>query len=195
MPKWDHLWINARLATMREGGGAYGAIENAAFADKGGRIVFAGPMRDLVAKPDELATRVMDAQNQWITPGLIDCHTHLVFAGNRAAEFEQRLKGVSYESISKAGGGIMATVRATRAADDDTLFKQAQARLSALLGQGVTTVEIKSGYGLDLDTELRLLRVARRLGEASAMRVTRRIWVCTQCRLSMRTSARPISPK
>ncbi len=172
MSKWDHLWINARLATMREGGGAYGAIENAAFGDKGGRIVFAGPMSELPDKPDALATRVMEAQNQWITPGLIDCHTHLVFAGNRAAEFEQRLKGVSYESISKAGGGIMSTVRATRAADDETLFKQAQARLSALMGQGVTTVEIKSGYGLDLDTELRLLRVARRLGEASAMRVT-----------------------
>lgn len=171
MSKWDHLWINARLATMREGAEAYGAIEGGALADKDGRIVFAGPMRDLPGKPDTLATRVMEAQNQWITPGLIDCHTHLVFAGNRATEFEQRLKGVSYEAISKAGGGIMSTVRATRAADDEALFKQAQARMSALLGQGVTTVEIKSGYGLDLETELRLLRVARRLGEATTMRV------------------------
>jgi imidazolonepropionase len=171
MSKWDHLWINARLATMREGKGAYGAIEAAALADKGGRIVFAGSMRDLPGKPDALATRVIEAQNQWITPGLIDCHTHLVFAGNRAPEFEQRLKGVSYEAIAKAGGGIMSTVRATRAADDEALFTQAQVRLHALFGQGVTTVEIKSGYGLDLETELRVLRVARRLGSAGAPRV------------------------
>jgi imidazolonepropionase len=172
MSKWDNLWVNARLATMREGTTGYGTIENAAFADKGGRIVYAGPMRDLPDKPDALATYVHDAQNQWITPGLIDCHTHLVFAGNRAAEFEQRLKGASYETISKAGGGIMSTVRATRAADDEMLFAQAQARLHALFGEGVTTVEIKSGYGLDHDTELRLLRVARRLGKPGTPRVT-----------------------
>lgn len=169
--KWDNLWINARLATMREGLAGYGAIENAAFADKAGRIAFAGPMRDLPGKPETLATHVLDAKNQWVTPGLIDCHTHLVFAGNRAPEFEQRLKGVSYEQIAKAGGGIMSTVRATRAADEEALFTQAQARLHALFGQGVTTVEIKSGYGLDLKTELRLLRVARRLGASAVPRV------------------------
>ncbi|MBP6014576.1 MAG: imidazolonepropionase [Alphaproteobacteria bacterium] len=172
MTKWDHLWINARLATMREGAGAYGAIENAALADKGGRIAFAGPMRDLPGQPDALATRVIDAKNQWITPGLIDCHTHLVFAGNRAAEFEQRRNGVSYEAIAKAGGGIMSTVRATRAADEEALLDQARPRFNALLSEGVTTVEIKSGYGLDLETELRLLRVARRLGEESYARIS-----------------------
>ena len=171
-PKWDHLWINARLATMREGAGAYGAIENAAFADKGGRIVFASPMRDLPGKPDTLATRVIDAKNQWITPGLIDCHTHLVFAGNRAAEFEQRRNGASYEAIAKAGGGIMSTVRATRAADEEALLEQARPRFNALLSEGVTTVEIKSGYGLDLETELRLHRVARRLGQESYARIS-----------------------
>jgi imidazolonepropionase len=169
---WDNLWINARLATMRENAGAYGAIENAALADQGGRLAFVGPMRNLPGKPEALARNVMDAQNQWITPGLIDCHTHLVFAGNRAAEFEQRLKGVSYEAISKAGGGIMSTVRATRAASDDELFTQARARLDALFSEGVTTIEIKSGYGLDLETELRILRTARKLGAASWMRVS-----------------------
>jgi imidazolonepropionase len=168
---WDHLWINARLATMREGAGAYGAIENAALAEQGGRIVFAGPMRDLPGKPGEIAQRIADAKNQWITPGLIDCHTHLVFAGNRAAEFEQRLSGVSYEAIAKAGGGIMSTVRATRAASDDALFEQARVRLSALAAEGVTTVEIKSGYGLDLDTERRMLSTARKLGPATGMRI------------------------
>jgi imidazolonepropionase len=171
MSKWDHLWINARLATMREAAGAYGAIEDAAFADKGGRIVYAGPMRDLPGKPDALATRVMDAKNQWITPGLVDCHTHLIFGGNRANEFEQRLKGVSYEAISKAGGGIMSTVRATRAASDEDLYQQAAARLQSLISEGVTTVEIKSGYGLDLETELRMLRTARRLSEQTYARV------------------------
>jgi imidazolonepropionase len=169
--KWDHVWTNARLATMREGAGPYGAIENAAFADKGGRIVFAGPMRDLPGKPEDLATRVMDANNQWITPGLVDCHTHLVFAGNRAGEFEQRLKGASYEAISKAGGGIMSTVRATRAASDEDLFQQSAARLQGLISEGVTTVEIKSGYGLDLETELRMLRIARRLSQQTYARV------------------------
>jgi len=171
MTKWDHVWINARLATMREDLGPYGAIENAAFADKGGRIVFAGPVRDLPGKPEDLATRVMDAKNQWITPGLVDCHTHLIFGGNRANEFEQRLKGVSYEAISKAGGGIMSTVRATRAASDDDLFQQSAARLQGLISEGVTTVEIKSGYGLDLETELRMLRTARKLGQQTYARI------------------------
>jgi imidazolonepropionase len=169
--KWDHLWINARLATMREGAGPYGAIENAALAHKGGRIVFAGLMRDLPGKSDALATEVTDAENRWITPGLIDCHTHLVFAGNRATEFEQRLNGASYESISKAGGGIMSTVRATRAASEDALHEHSRARLRALQAEGVTTIEIKSGYGLDLETELRMLRTARRLGKEEGIRV------------------------
>ena len=170
--KWDHLWINARLATMREGTGSYGVIENAALADLDGRLVFAGPLQDLPGKPDTMARRVVDAKNQWITPGLIDCHTHLVFAGNRANEFEQRLNGVSYEAISKAGGGIMSTVRATRAADDDALYDQSFARFQGLLREGVTTVEIKSGYGLDRDSELRMLRVARRLARETKLRVS-----------------------
>lgn len=171
MSKWDHLWINARLATMREGGVPYGAIENAAFADKGGRIVFAGPMKDLRGDHAALAERVMDAQNQWITPGLVDCHTHLVFAGNRAAEFEQRLSGVSYEQIARSGGGIMSTVRATRAATEDQLYEQSRVRFHALLTQGVTTIEVKSGYGLDPETEKRMLRIARRLGQETGVRV------------------------
>jgi imidazolonepropionase len=169
--KWDHLWINARLATMREGAGPYGAVENAALADKSGRIVFAGPMRDLPDQPDVLSRRVVDAKNQWITPGLIDCHTHLVFAGNRAGEFEQRLNGRSYEAIAEAGGGIMSTVRATRAASEDQLYEQSRARLHGLLREGVTTVEIKSGYGLDQATEVRMLRVARRLGRETGIRI------------------------
>jgi imidazolonepropionase len=171
MSKWDHLWINARLATMREGGAPYGAIENAAFADKDGRIVYAGPMEKLPGEPSTLATRVMDSKDQWITPGLIDCHTHLVFAGNRAAEFEQRLKGVSYEEIARKGGGIMSTVRATRAASDDELYEQSRTRFHAMLAQGVTTIEVKSGYGLDAETELRMLRVAKKLGAATGVRV------------------------
>ncbi len=170
--KWDRLWINARLATMREGGGPYGAIENAALGEKAGRLVFAGVMRDLQGKPDALATHVEDARNAWITPGLIDCHTHLVFAGNRAAEFEQRLEGASYEEIAKAGGGIMSTVRATRAADEEALAAQSRTRLEALRAEGVTTVEIKSGYGLDLENERKMLRVARRIGKEAGIRVT-----------------------
>jgi imidazolonepropionase len=168
---WDNLWINARLATMREGAGAYGAIENAALADQAGRISYVGPMRDLPAKPETLARNVNDSEGQWITPGLIDCHTHLAFAGNRADEFEQRLKGASYEAIAKAGGGIMSTVRATRAASDDELFQQAYARLQTMRTEGVTTIEIKSGYGLDLETERKMLRVARSLGPATGVRI------------------------
>ncbi len=170
--KWDHLWINARLATMRTGTSPYGTVEGAALGEKDGRIVFAAPMRDLPGKPDELSSRVTNANNQWITPGLIDCHTHLVFGGNRAVEFELRRNGASYEDISRAGGGIMSTVRATRAAGDQSLFEQSRARLLALQAEGVTTVEIKSGYGLDLETELRMLRVARRLGAETAIRVS-----------------------
>jgi len=169
--KWDHLWINARLATMRVDAGPYGAIENAALAHENGRIAFAGWMRDLPDQPAALARTVVDAKNQWITPGLIDCHTHIVFAGNRAGEFEQRLNGVSYEAIAKAGGGIMSTVRATRAASEDELFAQARPRVEALAAEGVTTIEIKSGYGLDLESERKMLRVARKLQAATAIRV------------------------
>lgn len=161
---WDRLFINARLATMRENMGAYGAIEDAALGISKGRIAFAGPMRDLPGRPQDLCRWVDNADNRWIAPGLIDCHTHLVFAGNRATEFEMRLQGKSYEDIARAGGGIMSTVRATRAATDGELAGSAIDRLRMLASEGVTTVEIKSGYGLDAETEIRLLRAAHRAG-------------------------------
>ncbi|MSP84050.1 MAG: imidazolonepropionase [Alphaproteobacteria bacterium] len=166
MAMWDGLWVNARLATMVPGGDAYGAIDEGAIAVMGGRIVWVGPKREVPGPPGALARHVHDARGGWITPGLIDPHTHLVYGGDRAQEFEMRLEGATYEQIARAGGGILATVRATRAADDDTLFASASARLANLMAEGLTTVEIKSGYGLDLETELRMLRVARRLGDA-----------------------------
>ncbi|MEW5723727.1 MAG: imidazolonepropionase [Thermodesulfobacteriota bacterium] len=162
--KIEGLWLNARLATLAAGGERYGAIEDGALAVSGGRIIYAGPQSGL---PDEFraTARTYDAGGAWITPGLIDCHTHLVWAGSRAREFELRLEGATYEEIARRGGGIVSTVQATRAADEKTLFRQSARRLEALLREGVTTIEIKSGYGLDLETELRMLRVARRLGE------------------------------
>jgi hypothetical protein len=161
---WDRLFINARLATMRENMGAYGVIEDAALAISKGRIAFAGPMRDLPGQPKDLCRFAENVENRWITPGLIDCHTHLVFGGNRASEFEMRLQGKSYEDIARAGGGIMSTVRATMSSTDDELAESAIDRLRLLAAEGVTTVEIKSGYGLDADTEIRLLRAAHRAG-------------------------------
>lgn len=172
MQKWDQLWINARLATMREGLGPYGAIENAALGCRDGLITYAGPMKDLPGKPEALSDDVTDAENAWITPGLIDCHTHLVFSGNRATEFEMRLQGKSYEEISRAGGGIMSTVRATRDAHEAALTEECMGRLEVLGGEGVTTVEIKSGYGLDQESELRLLRAAKRAAHKSGFRLS-----------------------
>lgn len=168
---WHRLWLDAHLATMAEGGapdGApYGAIEDGALAvDETGRIAFVGRRADLPGSPDSLASEIHSCDGRWITPGLIDCHTHLVHGGDRAREFELRLQGASYEEIARAGGGIVSTVAATRAADEDALVAQAVPRLQALLAEGVTTVEIKSGYGLDTATELRMLRAARRLGGA-----------------------------
>ena len=160
---WDAIWVNGRLATMF-GGTPYGAIEDGAIAVEAGRIAWAGPRADLPGTPETLAHAVHDLERRWLTPGLIDCHTHLVYDGDRAAEFELRLKGASYAEISRAGGGIVSTVAATRAASEDALFQAARPRLGALIAEGVTTVEIKSGYGLDLDNELKQLRVARRLG-------------------------------
>ena len=168
---WHHLWINARLATMREGRGPYGAIEDGALAVKDGRIAFAGSRRDLPGEPRSLAHQIHDAHRRWITPGLIDCHTHLVFAGNRADEFDKRLNGATYEEIAKQGGGIISTVRATRAASQADLVAQSLPRLQALMAEGVTTIEIKSGYGLDLDTERKMLRAAKQLGERTGVRV------------------------
>jgi len=164
--RWDGLLLDARLATLTETGAPYGAIERAALGWKDGVITYAGPADALPDHPDRLAAQVESAANAWITPGLVDCHTHLVFGGDRSNEFEQRLGGASYEDIARAGGGIMSTVRATRAADEDTLLAQSLPRARALVADGVTTIEIKSGYGLDLDNERKMLRVARRIGDA-----------------------------
>lgn len=161
----DTLIINARLATFDPRQKTpYGVAENCdALAISDGRIVWVGQASALL--PAAHAGQVIDARQQWLTPGLIDCHTHLVYAGSRAREFEQRLNGATYEEVSRAGGGIVSTVRATREADVPALVAQALPRLRALMREGVTTVEIKSGYGLDLDTELRMLRAARYLGQ------------------------------
>ncbi|MDY6854120.1 MAG: imidazolonepropionase [Thermodesulfobacteriota bacterium] len=143
----------------------YGALKDGALAVYDGKIAWVGDRKNL---PRDMASRALDiydAQGGWITPGLVDCHTHLVYGGNRACEFELRLRGVSYEEIAKKGGGIWSTVLATRASSEDGLFRQSVPRLTSLMSEGVTTVEIKSGYGLDLETELRMLRVARRIGE------------------------------
>ena len=174
MPRWDHLWTNANLATMTARGGApeaphaavpYGAIRNAALAVKDGRIAWVGPMVDLPDAADTLATQVSHVNDHWITPGLIDPHTHLVFGGKRAGEFERRTQGVSYEQIAREGGGILSTVKATRETSDIALLDSATDRLRCLHAEGVTTVDIKSGYGLEPDTELKMLRVARQLGD------------------------------
>jgi imidazolonepropionase len=161
----DAIWSNARLATM-VAGPDYGAIEDGAIAVRAGRIAWVGARADLQAALRGAATREHDAGGRWITPGLIDCHTHLVYAGSRAGEFEQRLNGATYEEIARAGGGIRSTVAATRAASEAALLEASQPRIRALLGEGVTTVEIKSGYGLEAGAEAKMLRVARALGNA-----------------------------
>ena len=168
---FDTLLVNANLATMRAGGAPYGAIRDGAIGLKAGRIEWVGLRDDLSATPESLATEVLDAERAWITPGLVDCHTHLVYGGNRAAEFEMRLNGASYEEIARAGGGIVSTVLTTRDASDNELATSASGRLKTLLSEGVTTVEIKSGYGLDLATELRMLRIARLLGGTAPVTV------------------------
>jgi imidazolonepropionase len=161
---WDTLWTDCNLATMREGGAPYGAILRGAIAVEKGRIAWIGHAADLGTDLAARAREVRRCNGAWITPGLVDCHTHLVFGGDRAREFELRLKGASYEEIARAGGGILSSVRATRAASEDELIAASLPRLDALLADGVTTVEIKSGYGLSLEHEARCLRVARRLG-------------------------------
>ncbi len=162
---WDVLWINAHLATM-DGDTGYAAIEDGAIGVADGQIAWVGPRADLPGAADALARDVQDAGGRWVTPGLVDCHTHLVYGGNRAREFALRLDGASYEEIARAGGGILSTVTATRAADQETLLHDARRRLAALQAEGVTTVEIKSGYGLDAETECRMLRTAGLLGDA-----------------------------
>ena len=164
----DAVWLNANLATLREGGAPYGEIRDGAIVVKDGRIAWVGPRSEWKGR----AAQENDARGAWITPGLVDCHTHLVYAGNRADEFEQRLKGATYEEIARAGGGIQSTVRATRAASDTELAVLAARRLAQWIAEGVTVVEIKSGYGLDTETEMKMLRVARLLGDRLSVRTT-----------------------
>jgi imidazolonepropionase len=156
------VWRNARLATMSEGVPGLGPVSAGAVAAREGRIIYAGPEAGL---PAELlrGADVTDCEGRLITPGLIDCHTHLVHAGNRANEFEMRLAGATYEEVAKAGGGIVSSVKSLRAASEDELVRQSLPRLDALMAEGVTTIEIKSGYGLDLENEAKSLRAARRL--------------------------------
>ncbi|HEV3011571.1 MAG TPA: imidazolonepropionase, partial [Burkholderiales bacterium] len=154
----DTAFVNANLATMREGA-PYGAIKDGVIAVAENRISWVGARGDWRGK----AREEHDARGAWITPGLVDCHTHLVYAGNRAHEFELRLKGATYEEIARAGGGILSTVKATRAATEEELVGISQKRLRRWQEEGATVIEVKSGYGLDRDTELRMLRAARRL--------------------------------
>ncbi|HYD16899.1 MAG TPA: imidazolonepropionase [Patescibacteria group bacterium] len=169
---FDRLWKNVTIATMA-GGDGYGIINNGLIGVTGGKIAFVGTAGELPAPPEKLSDYVFDAEQRVATPGLIDCHSHLVYAGNRADEFERRLLGVSYAEIAAAGGGILSTVRATRDVTEDDLLEISLKRLSALFFDGVTTIEIKSGYGLDLDTERKMLRVATRLAEETGFRVQR----------------------
>jgi len=167
---WDTLLIGGHAATLEPDGDAYGAVRNAALAIEAGRIAWVGPQSKLPGSPEILARSVVDVSGRWITPGLIDCHTHLVFASNRATEWEMRLNGATYEDIARAGGGILSSVRATRQATEAQLTASAQIRLDALMAGGVTTVEVKSGYGLDLDSELKMLRAAGGLTGARVRR-------------------------
>ncbi|MDX8514603.1 imidazolonepropionase [Mesorhizobium captivum] len=157
------LWRNARLATMAEGAAGLGVVEKGVIAARDGLIVHAGPEEDLPAALRQ-GGEAIDCEGRWITPGLIDCHTHLVYAGNRANEFEMRLAGATYEEVARAGGGIVSSVKSLRAAGEVELVAQTLPRLDALIAEGVTTVEVKSGYGLDADNEMKSLRAARKLG-------------------------------
>jgi imidazolonepropionase len=162
--QFETIWLNARLATLVHERPGLGVIESGAVAARDGRIAFAGPQDELSATQRNSA-RVVDCEGRWITPALIDCHTHLVYGGDRAHEFELRLAGATYEEIAREGGGILSTVRATRAASEEELLATALRRLDALLAEGLGAVEVKSGYGLELAAERKQLRVARRLGE------------------------------
>jgi len=162
----ETLWHNARLATLQ--GPGLGVVESGVVAAQGGRIVYAGPQADA---PSLNAAKQIDCGGRWITPGLVDCHTHLVYAGDRAREFEMRLAGATYEEIAKAGGGIVSTVKATRAASQDELVASALPRLDALIADGACTVEIKSGYGLSLDGEVKMLRAASALANKRKVRI------------------------
>ncbi len=168
-PRWDGLVLGASLATLDASRG-YGEVPDGALAWKDGLLAYAGPRHDLPGDPASLADEVIETDG-WITPGLVDCHTHLVFAGDRAREFEMRLQGASYEDIARSGGGILSSVRAVRAVDEDGLLRESLPRARALVADGATTLEIKSGYGLDFENERKMLRVARRLGELAGVEV------------------------
>lgn len=168
---WDLILSQGHIATMAgDARESYGAIRDAAIGIEDGRIAWVGAAADLPGRPEALAREVGSLEGGWLTPGLIDCHTHLVFGGDRSGEWEQRLKGATYEEIARAGGGILSSVRATREASETDLAASAQARLDAMTAQGVTTVEVKSGYGLDLENELKTLRAAGRLKGARVVR-------------------------
>ena len=168
--KGMRIWRSARLATMAEGLPGLGVIEKGAIVVDGDRIVFAGAEGEL---PGSLKSgaEIIDCEGRWITPGLVDCHTHLVYAGNRANEFEMRLAGATYEEVARAGGGIVSSVKSLRAASKEQLVQESTLRLEALMGEGVTTVEIKSGYGLDVESETKSLRAARALADGGAITI------------------------
>ena len=166
----DAIWRNARIATICAEKMGLGVIENAAIAVVGSKIAFVGTEAELDANGFSSAKNI-DCENRWILPSLIDCHTHLVFGGDRAKEFEMRLEGASYEEIAKAGGGIVSSVRDTREASEEALTAQALKRLDTLLAEGISTVEIKSGYGLNIESELKMLRVARKLEALRPVRI------------------------
>lgn len=168
----DRLWIDASLVTLATNRPGLGVIERGAVAATDGRIVFAGQESEL-PRAMRSAKETIRCGGRWITPGLVDCHTHLVHAGNRAAEFEMRLNGATYEEVARAGGGIVSSVKALRAASEDDLVDQSLLRLDALVAEGVTTIEIKSGYGLDLENEAKSLRAATRLGSERRVSVLR----------------------
>jgi imidazolonepropionase len=157
---WDVLYTNLNLATMIEGKGDYGVIQDAVCATRGSEIAWVGTQSSLPEDNSSLAKTVYDCEGNWMSPGLIDCHTHLVYAGNRSIEFESRLKGVSYEEIHQRGGGIQSTVNATRAASKEELLGTLESRINNFCAEGVTTIEIKSGYGLDLYNESKILETA-----------------------------------
>lgn len=169
---WQTLFININLATMTDGANSYGEIEKAALAISDGKIAWLGKESDLPGY-DQKSLHIIDGQGKWLTPGLIDCHTHLVYGGNRANEFEMRLQGKSYQEIANAGGGIVSTVSATRKANESELLASALPRLTALHQQGVTSVEIKSGYGLDTKNEIKMLNVAGLLAEKLPVTIKR----------------------
>jgi len=167
--KIDLLFINCHLATM--GKGYYGIIKNAVLGVTDKKISWIGEQEGLPDDPEKLASQIVDCKNKWILPGFVDCHTHLVWAGSRSNEFEMRLDGASYEEIARKGGGIFSTVRATRDATEEALFSRASKRMDTLLKQGTTCVEIKSGYGLNLETELKMLSVTDRLNQTFPLHI------------------------